>query len=132
MRFTIERARTMARRTLMAVGASDAVATSLANATIAAELAGRRSVGFAHLLDYLDGIAEGGLRARPNLTSAFRPQQPSGLTPEEALPSLASILRSMNCRRAQASMALRSFRRRIAIPWANWATIHGASPGWDC
>jgi (2R)-3-sulfolactate dehydrogenase (NADP+) len=49
----------MARRAVMAVGASDAVATSLANATVAAELSGRRSVGFAHLPDYLDGIAAG-------------------------------------------------------------------------
>ena len=63
MRFTIERARTMARRTLMAVGASEAVATSLANATIAAELSGRSSVGLAHLLDYLDGIAAGRIAA---------------------------------------------------------------------
>jgi (2R)-3-sulfolactate dehydrogenase (NADP+) len=70
MRFTIERARTMARRTLMAVGASDAVATSLANATIAAELSGRRSVGFAHLLDYLDGIAAGRIAgsAKPDIS----------------------------------------------------------------
>lgn len=59
MRLSIERARTMARQAAMAVGASDAVATSLASATIAAELSGRRSVGFAHLLDYLDGIAAG-------------------------------------------------------------------------
>jgi (2R)-3-sulfolactate dehydrogenase (NADP+) len=49
----------MARRTLIAVGANDAVATSLADATIAAELHGRHSVGFAHLLDYLASIRAG-------------------------------------------------------------------------
>ncbi|OKO66952.1 Ldh family oxidoreductase [Bradyrhizobium sp. AS23.2] len=59
MRFTIEDAQTMARQTLIAVGASEALATSLANATVAAELSGRHSVGFSHLLDYLDSITAG-------------------------------------------------------------------------
>jgi (2R)-3-sulfolactate dehydrogenase (NADP+) len=35
------------------------VASSLANAVLAAEWAGNRSVGFAHLPDYLDGFAQG-------------------------------------------------------------------------
>lgn len=59
MRYTIKRAREMARQAAMAAGASDAVATSLANATVAAELCGRSAVGFAHLPDYLDGFTAG-------------------------------------------------------------------------
>ncbi|MGO4741315.1 Ldh family oxidoreductase [Bosea sp. 2KB_26] len=59
MRLTIEGAREMARRAVLAAGASEAAAASLADATIAAELAGRPSVGFAHLLDYLDSLVAG-------------------------------------------------------------------------
>lgn len=59
MRLTIEGAREMARRAVLAVGGSEAVAAALADATLAAELSGRPSVGFAHLLDYLDGLAAG-------------------------------------------------------------------------
>lgn len=59
MRFSIEDAQAMARQALVAVGASEALATALANATVAAELSGRQSVGFSHLLDYLDSILSG-------------------------------------------------------------------------
>ena len=47
-----EQARALARRAIGNAGASEAVARSLANATIAAEIHGRPGVGFAHLLDY--------------------------------------------------------------------------------
>lgn len=59
MRYTVETAREMARRAVVSAGASDAVATSLADATVAAELSGRSTVGFSHLLDYLDGFVAG-------------------------------------------------------------------------
>lgn len=59
MHHDTEAARAIARRALLRAGASEAVAASLADATIAAELAGNRAVGFAHLPDYLDGLAKG-------------------------------------------------------------------------
>ena len=40
-------------------GASEAVAWSLAEATISAELRGKSAVGFRHLVDYLAALAEG-------------------------------------------------------------------------
>jgi (2R)-3-sulfolactate dehydrogenase (NADP+) len=43
----------------MNAGASDAIALSLANATLAAECCGRSAVGFAHLPDYLEGFEAG-------------------------------------------------------------------------
>jgi (2R)-3-sulfolactate dehydrogenase (NADP+) len=55
----LEEARELALRAAMGAGASLAVATSLTEATLAAELAGRSAVGFAHLPDYLDGFASG-------------------------------------------------------------------------
>ena len=59
MRYDAEQARALARRAIGNAGASEAVARSLANATIAAEIHGRPGVGFAHLLDYLDGLRHG-------------------------------------------------------------------------
>jgi (2R)-3-sulfolactate dehydrogenase (NADP+) len=46
------------------------VAVSLAKAVLAAELAGKRSVGFEHLLDYLDGFAKGRIAgaAKPEIS----------------------------------------------------------------
>ncbi|MGC7402949.1 Ldh family oxidoreductase [Pandoraea pneumonica] len=59
MRLEIEQAKEFARSAVMAVGADEPTATSLANATVAAELSGHPSVGFAHLVDYLDGFSTG-------------------------------------------------------------------------
>jgi (2R)-3-sulfolactate dehydrogenase (NADP+) len=49
----------LARKAALNAGASDAIAVSLANATVSAETAGHRAVGFAHLTDYLDGLRHG-------------------------------------------------------------------------
>lgn len=64
-------ARDFARRALEAAGAHEAMARSLADATIAAELRGRASVGFAHLVDYIDSLQAGRIdgRAEPMVTS---------------------------------------------------------------
>lgn len=59
MRYDTEAARAIARRALQRAGASEALAASLADATVSAELAGSRAVGFAHLQDYLDGLVQG-------------------------------------------------------------------------
>ncbi|ALL69345.1 Malate dehydrogenase [Paraburkholderia caribensis MBA4] len=59
MRYEPEDARRLAYDAIKAVGASDAVAHALAEAVISAELAGSKAVGFAHLLDYLDGFVKG-------------------------------------------------------------------------
>ena len=52
-------------------GASEAVARSLAEATISAELRGKSAVGFRHLVDYLAALAEGRIAgaAEPELSS---------------------------------------------------------------
>ncbi|WP_233850047.1 Ldh family oxidoreductase [Paraburkholderia sp. HD33-4] len=59
MRYEPEDARRLAYDAIKAAGASDAIARSLADATISAELAGSKAVGFAHLPDYLDGLVKG-------------------------------------------------------------------------
>ncbi|MGA0565137.1 Ldh family oxidoreductase [Ancylobacter sp. VNQ12] len=64
-------ARDFARRALEAVGAHPAMARSLAEATVAAELRGRASVGFAHLTDYVESLKAGRIdgRAAPVVSS---------------------------------------------------------------
>lgn len=59
MRYEIEEAQGIAHSAIKAVGANDAIAQSLANAVVSAELAGSKAVGFAHLPDYLDGFIKG-------------------------------------------------------------------------
>ncbi|MEK8128999.1 Ldh family oxidoreductase [Paenibacillus filicis] len=63
MRYDLTRARELAIRVCVAAGASKAMAISLAEATVAAECAGRSSVGFAHLPDYLEGFLKGRIHA---------------------------------------------------------------------
>jgi len=59
MRYDLKRAKELAVRVCVAAGASQAVAISLAEATVSAECSGRSSVGFAHLTDYLDSLLNG-------------------------------------------------------------------------
>ncbi|MBN3785827.1 Ldh family oxidoreductase [Burkholderia sp. Ac-20353] len=63
MKYEREAARHVAFDAIKAVGANDAIAHSLAEAVISAELAGSKAVGFAHLPDYLDGFAKGRIAA---------------------------------------------------------------------
>ena len=67
---TIAQAREMANEACIACGASEAMANSLVEATLSAELCGRREVGFAHLPDYLDSLRQGRIdgRALPVIT----------------------------------------------------------------
>ena len=59
MRYETSDALEIVRRAAVKAGASNDAALSLAKAVVAAEWAGNRSVGFAHLPDYLDGFAKG-------------------------------------------------------------------------
>ncbi|MEN9890994.1 MAG: hypothetical protein RLY78_1289 [Pseudomonadota bacterium] len=59
MRLTHDEALDLATAAARAAGAGDATARALAEATVAAEWAGSRAVGFAHLPDYLDGLRSG-------------------------------------------------------------------------
>src|SRR5271166_3674674 len=70
-RFSAEEAVELTARACRAAGASEAAARSLARATVAAELQGRRTTGFSHLLDYLAALREGRIdgAAEPELTS---------------------------------------------------------------
>lgn len=70
MRYGSEYLRELVQRAAMTAGASADVATSLADAVISAEWAGKRAVGLAHLVDYLDGFANGRIaaRAQPEIT----------------------------------------------------------------
>lgn len=63
MLMSVDAAHDLALRAARGAGAAEAVALALADATIAAERAGRASVGFAHLPDYLDGFASGCIAA---------------------------------------------------------------------
>ncbi|MCA3870338.1 MAG: Ldh family oxidoreductase, partial [Burkholderia sp.] len=71
MKYEREVARQVAFDAIKAVGASDAIAHSLAEAVISAELAGSKAVGFAHLPDYLDGFAKGRIAARAEPEVSF-------------------------------------------------------------
>jgi (2R)-3-sulfolactate dehydrogenase (NADP+) len=64
MKLNPDQALQLARTSILAAGASEAVAHSLAEATVAAELWGRPSVGFTHLFDYLNALRVG--RISPN------------------------------------------------------------------
>jgi LDH2 family malate/lactate/ureidoglycolate dehydrogenase len=68
-----EDAHRLARRACLATGASEATATSLADATVSAELHGHSNVGFPHLVDYLSSFVEGRINpaAEPTLTRLF-------------------------------------------------------------
>ncbi len=61
----------LAKTALMRVGMVEAGAAALAGATVDAEMAGKRAVGFAHLTDYLRSLVDGRIvaRAEPLLTS---------------------------------------------------------------
>ncbi|WP_370855849.1 Ldh family oxidoreductase [Pandoraea communis] len=59
MRLEIDEAKALVRQAALAAGANEQTATSLANATVAAERSGHRSMGFAHLPDYLEGFTSG-------------------------------------------------------------------------
>lgn len=74
MRLETQEALSIARQAILAVGANEAIAASLAQATVSAEWAGSRAVGFAHLPDYLDGFVQGRISksAEPTITSPAR------------------------------------------------------------
>lgn len=59
MRLTVEEATNLANISVIGAGGSHEIARSLSAATVAAELSGRPSVGFAHLLDYLESLVAG-------------------------------------------------------------------------
>jgi (2R)-3-sulfolactate dehydrogenase (NADP+) len=85
VQYETDAARALAHRAVVAAGASDAIADSLAQAVVSAELAGSRAVGFAHLPDYLDGFAKGRIarNAEPDIhspaPSAFRVDARGGI-----------------------------------------------------
>ena len=58
---------------ITSAGGSPALASSLAEATVAAERRGKTHVGTAHLVDYLDGLETGRIngRARPRVSDAL-------------------------------------------------------------
>ncbi|SAL70032.1 malate/L-lactate dehydrogenase [Caballeronia arvi] len=70
MRFSPDEAHELARRAAMRAGAREDVADSLAKAVVSAERAGKKTVGFAHLIDYLHAFAEGRIdgKATPVVT----------------------------------------------------------------
>jgi (2R)-3-sulfolactate dehydrogenase (NADP+) len=70
VRLTLDEAFELARRACVAAGAQDAMARSLAEATVSAEACGRTSVGFAHLPDYIAALKAGRIKgdAEPALS----------------------------------------------------------------
>ncbi|HDR8925043.1 Ldh family oxidoreductase [Burkholderia vietnamiensis] len=71
MKYECEAAWQIAFDAIRGAGANDAIARSLAEATISAELAGSKAVGFAHLPDYLDGFARGRIAANAEPDASF-------------------------------------------------------------
>ncbi|MGO4839201.1 Ldh family oxidoreductase, partial [Rhizobiaceae sp. 2RAB30] len=67
---TLDAALALCERACRALGASPDVARSLATSIVAAEADGQPSVGFAHFLDYLDGLDAGRIdgKAEPVIT----------------------------------------------------------------
>jgi (2R)-3-sulfolactate dehydrogenase (NADP+) len=70
-RFTREKALAFAHRACRAAGASEAMAASLAEATVSAEIHGKSSVGFAHLVDYLASLTEGRIQGKAEPEVSF-------------------------------------------------------------
>lgn len=64
MHLSHEQALDLAAEAARRCGACDATAQALARAVVAAEWAGSRAVGFAHLPDYLDGLQRGRIDGR--------------------------------------------------------------------
>jgi (2R)-3-sulfolactate dehydrogenase (NADP+) len=66
-----EAATALAHDACLGAGASEAAARSLAQATVSAEIHGKPSVGFRHLVDYLSGFQEGRIfgLAAPEISS---------------------------------------------------------------
>lgn len=69
--FSADDARSLALKACLACGASSAIAHSLAEATVSAEIYGRPEVGFGHLCDYLHGFVDGRIvkDAEPAITN---------------------------------------------------------------
>ncbi|MGN2436576.1 Ldh family oxidoreductase [Pseudomonas syringae] len=70
--FTIDEAVDWVKRLCESKGCSQAVADSLAHATVAAQARGNDAVGFRHLADYFSGFSSGRIdpRAEPRISSA--------------------------------------------------------------
>jgi (2R)-3-sulfolactate dehydrogenase (NADP+) len=70
MRLSLDEARALARRALVASGSGDAAAAVLASAMVEAEAQGYSTVGLAHLLDYCDALRRGRIdgRAEPTVS----------------------------------------------------------------
>ncbi|MDR6757661.1 (2R)-3-sulfolactate dehydrogenase (NADP+) [Mycoplana sp. BE70] len=68
---TLAEVSVLASTALLRAGASEALARSLAKATVDAEAAGKPALGLAHLMDYLDALASGRIdgHAEPLITS---------------------------------------------------------------
>jgi len=64
VRLSLDEAHELCERAAAAAGASPAMATSLARASVAAEADGQPSVGLSHLIDYLDALASGRIDGR--------------------------------------------------------------------
>jgi (2R)-3-sulfolactate dehydrogenase (NADP+) len=71
MLFSTAEAHEMAVRAAIGAGASERSAASLADATVSAEARGVASVGFAHFVDYLDGLAAGRVAGAAEPTVSF-------------------------------------------------------------
>jgi LDH2 family malate/lactate/ureidoglycolate dehydrogenase len=126
-RFDQERAFELAFSACRGAGASEAAARSLAEATVAAELRGKPSVGFQHLLDYLAAFAAGRIvgGAEPELSSPaaaiIRSDARGGSRNSD------STARSKIYVSVAPLTASRSSRRTIASLRANSATTSAAS-----
>ncbi len=70
--FTIDEAVDWVKRLCESKGCSQAVADSLARATVAAQARGNEAVGFRHLADYLSGFSSGRIdpRAEPRISAS--------------------------------------------------------------
>lgn len=71
MQLTVEQALALAGRVIASTGADGQTTASLAKATVAAEIANHASVGFTHLLDYLDGFVSGRIATSAQPLSSY-------------------------------------------------------------
>jgi (2R)-3-sulfolactate dehydrogenase (NADP+) len=70
-RFTLDEGLSFARNACLAVGASEPVATSLAESIVSAEACGQSALGFRHLVDYLQSIVEGRIDGKAEPVVSF-------------------------------------------------------------
>lgn len=117
---------------ITAAGGDAATASALAAATVTAERRGKRTVGVAHLFDYLDALREGRLNPHPqpkvlqSRSAAITVDADGGIAQLAFERALPGILRSLR----QNGVAVLSINNSYTVGELGYYTTHLAEQGW--